>query len=128
MTAAAPLARRAGGTLARVARSPLTLWVCFVLAHLWLGLLNLVGPGNPLGDVTLVYRFWVDEALVNDFWVGIDSRWVYPIVAFVPMLLARIAGALLYAGTWLTMVMLLNVVAFGVLTAWGRRRQNTAIG
>ncbi|MFZ2963124.1 MAG: hypothetical protein WA006_00375, partial [Rhodoglobus sp.] len=32
------------------------------------------------------------------------------------------------ASTWLTMVMLLNVVAFGVLTGWGRSRERVAAG
>ena len=110
----------------RVARSSFTLWAAFVLAHLWLGLLNLYGPGYPMGDVTSVYKFWVDQLVVNDFQVGIDSQWVYPIVAFVPMLAALVFGSTLYASTWLSIVMLLNVTAFGTLTGWGRRRDRNA--
>ena len=111
-------------TALRVARSSFTLWAAFILAHLWLGLLNLYGPGYPMGDVTSVYKFWVDQLVVNDFQVGIDSLWVYPIVAFVPMLAALAFGSTLYASTWLSIVMLLNVTAFGVLTGWGRRRDH----
>lgn len=112
----------------RVAGSSFTLWVAFVLAHLWLGLLNLYGPAYPMGDVTSVYKFWVDQLVINDFQVGIDSQWVYPILAFVPMVAALAFGSTLYGSTWLSMVMLLNVAAFGTLTGWGRRRNHNAIG
>ena len=110
----------------RVARSPFTLWAAFVLAHLWLGLLNLYGPGYPMGDVTSVYKFWVEQLLVSEFQVGVDSQWVYPIVAFVPMVLSHAFGATLYGSTWLSIVMLLNVAAFGTLTGWGRHRDHNA--
>jgi hypothetical protein len=111
-----------------MSRNPFLLWVAFILAHLWLGLLNLYGPGYPMGDVTAVYKFWVDQAVTNDFYVGIDSQWVYPIVALVPMLLAFTFGSTFYASTWLSIVMVLDCVAFGVLTGWGRKREHTAIG
>ena len=111
-----------------LSRNPFLLWAAFILAHLWLGLLNLYGPGYPMGDVTAVYKFWVDQAVVNDFYVGIDSQWVYPIVAFVPMMLAFAFGSTFYASTWLSMIMVLDAVAFGVLTGWGRKREHTAIG
>lgn len=111
-----------------VARSSFTLWVVFVLVHLWLGLLNLYGPGYPMGDVTSVYKFWVDQLVVNDFQVGIDSQWVYPILAFVPMIASLAFGPTLYGSTWLSIVMLLNVVAFGTLTDWGRRRDHNVAG
>lgn len=113
---------------AALARNPFVLWAAFVLVHLWLGLLNFYAPGLPLGDVTLVYKFWMDQAIVANFWVGIDSVWVYPIVALVPMLAAYAFGPDFYASTWLTMVMLLNVVAFGVLTGWGRSRERAVAG
>ena len=111
-----------------VFRSPITVWVAFVLAHLWLGMLNLYAPGLPLGDVTIVYRFWVDQASrrllgrhrqrlgVPDRRARADAR--------SPMAF----GPDLYASTWLTMVMLLNAVAFGFVTGWGRSRERVARG
>jgi len=113
---------------AALARNPFLLWAAFVAAHLWLGLLNFYAPGLPMGDVTLVYKFWIDQALVANFWVGIDSVWVYPIVALLPMLAAAAFGPELYASTWLTMVMILNAIAFGVLTGWGRSRDRVVAG
>ena len=107
--------------------SPILLWAAFILVHLWLGALNLYGPGLPLGDVTIVYRFWTDQALLANYWVGIDSSWVYPIVALVPMLISRIFGAELMPGTWLGLVLVLDIVAFGLLTDWGRTRRNFVV-
>ncbi len=107
---------------------PILLWAAFILAHLWLGALNLFGPGLPFGDVTIVYRFWTDQAVISNFWVGIDSSWVYPIVALVPMLIARVFGPELLPNSWLGLVLVLDIVAFGVLTGWGRIRRNFAVG
>lgn len=117
----------AGGVILTIVRNPAMVWVAFVLVHLWLGLLNLYAPGLPLGDVTLVYRHWVENGFTADFWVGIDAPWVYPIVALVPMMIAGLFGFDQFASTWLTMVMLLNAVAFGFVTGWGRSRERTAI-
>ncbi len=125
MTDAPSAAARIGGLLLAVVRHPLTVWIAFVAVHLWLGLLNLFAPGLPLGDVQFVYTFWIDQAR-SGVWVGIDTVWVYPIVALVPMLAASLAGMEQYAATWLTMIMLLNAVAFGFLTGWGRSRERIA--
>ncbi len=116
----APFRERVSTILSEVARHPLSAWLAFVFVHLWLGVLALFGPGLPLGDVTLVYRFWMEQALDSGVWVGIDTMWVYPVLALVPMLLAAVAGLEAYAGAWLSMVMILNAVAFGVLRGFGR--------
>lgn len=110
-----------------IATSPALLWSAFVLVHLWLGAVNLFGPGVPLGDVSIVYRFWTDQGIISHYWVGIDVPWVYPIVALVPMLAARAFGVAQYSATWLAMIMLLDAVAFAVIIGWGHRRQNSGI-
>ncbi len=112
----------------RVFGSPATVWGAFILVHLWLGLLNLYAPGLPMGDVTIVYKFWIEQALGAQFWVGLDGVWVYPIVAIVPMLLAAALGLDQYGSTWLSLVMVLNAVALGVLTGWGRSRERVGVG
>ncbi len=129
------------GWIRAVACAPLTVWVAFIAAHLVLGLLNLYAPGYPLGDVVSVYKFWSDQVVVAGYWVGIDSGWVYPVVAIVPMLAAQalypvaselpaMAGTTsepwLYASTWLALVFLLDLAAFGMLTRWGRARERIA--
>lgn len=126
----------------RALHSPLVLWCAFVLVHLVLGLLNMFSDGYPLGDMS-VYKFWVDQAVVSDYWVGVDAPWVYPIGAIVPMLIARLAypiaaaipafatstvGVGLYSSSWLSLVLVLDLVAFGVLTGWGRRNDRLNVG
>jgi len=126
MTVDAPAPSRLRALAGGIASNQLVLWSAFILVHLVLGLINLFDEHLPMGDVTLVYRFWVQQAIVADFWVGIDSSWVYPILALVPMLLAYAFGPELYASTWLTIVLVLDVAAFGFLTSWGRAPQRVA--
>ncbi len=110
-------------------RSPIALWAGFVLAHLWLGMLALYAPGQPIGDVTSVYKFWIfDYAFEGYGWVGIDTVWVYPILAIVPMIAAAALGPDLYASTWLSIVMVADAVAFAALLAVGRRHGATHVG
>ena len=105
-----------------ILRHPLALWAGFVLTHLGLGMLALYAPGQPLGDVTLVYKFWiVDYAFAGHGWVGIDTVWVYPILAIVPMIAAAAFGPELYASTWLTLVMIVDAIAFAAVVTIGRR-------
>jgi hypothetical protein len=101
-----------------LARRRLALWPAFLIVHLWLGAANVIGNEHPLGDVTLVYKFWVQLGLDSHYWVGIDGAWVYPIVAIVPMLLAWAFGPDAYAFTWLALVTVLDAVAFGYLVGW----------
>ena len=109
------------GTVAAWARHPAILWVAFLAVHTWLSALNLYGYGLPLGDVTIVYTFWVDRFVSDGYLVGIDSAWVYPILAIVPMFAALIAGFDNYALAWLGLMTLLNAAAFGTLIGWRPR-------
>ena len=106
----------------------LILWCVFILVHLSLGLVNIYGPGLPMGDVTLVYKMWTDQAAVQNDLVGINGPWVYPILALIPMVLAASFGPSLYASTWLSLVMILNGIALGALTGWGRTARNVGAG
>ena len=112
--------------LRREGKNPVALWSTFILTHLWLGLLNLYADGLPLGDVTIVYKFWTDQVFIADFWVGIHSAWVYPILAIFPMLAAEAFGPAMYASTWLSMVMVLDAVGFAAIIGWGRTSRNSA--
>ncbi len=112
-------ARTRDALLAFSAR-PIPLWIAFVLVHLWLGAVNLRGPGWPLGDVVSVYPFWAQQGLEAGYWQGIHAPWVYPILAIVPMLLSVAFGAGWAASVWLGMMMALNALALAVLTDAGR--------
>lgn len=118
MTDAADSLRPPVSVVRSVVGNRVTLWIGFVAVHFWLGMLALFGPGFPLGDVVVVYKQWIDQVVVNDFWVGIDAPWVYPVVAIVPMLAAFALGPDLYGSTWISIVMLLDAVAFASITGW----------
>ena len=127
MTDAADSPRPRASLPRAVATSRVTLWAAFIAVHVWLGMLNLYGPGFPIGDVTLVYKLWTDQIVLDNYWVGIDSAWVYPVVAIVPMLAAFAFGPALYASTWLTIVMLLDAVAFAAITGWVTSRDRASV-
>lgn len=107
-------------------RHPGVLWVAFLAVHAWLIGLNLYAYGLPLGDVTIVYTFWVDRLVSHGYTVGIDSAWVYPILALVPMLLALVAGPDNYGVSWLLLVSVLNAAAFGTLLGWRSPQRSVA--
>jgi hypothetical protein len=108
----------------RRAAAPRTLlWVGFGLVHLVLVALSFLAPGWPLGDVEKVYAEWATGAVVGHTIVGIDTGFVYPILAFVPILASLAFGRALYAATWLGIVVLLNGVAFASLLGRGRNRR-----
>lgn len=109
------------------AGSAVSLWIAFAAVHLWLGYLNLYGPGLPMGDVTYVYLFWVERGVLGDQWVGIDTSWVYPLLALVPMLAAYVFGPALYGTTWLTIVMALNAVALISIIGVEERARRAAV-
>jgi hypothetical protein len=123
MTDAGPLPRVERGRLATLATNPILLWGGFVVVHFWLGLLGLAGPGLPLGDVTFVYKFWVQHGIASQQWVGLDTPWVYPIVALLPMIAAYAFGPAVYDGTWLSLVMVIDAAGFAVIMAFGRDRR-----
>jgi hypothetical protein len=111
---------------ARVAAHPAVLWSTFVLVHLVVGHAALTGPNQPMGDVWSVYRTWMQQGVGGGDWVGVDRPWVYPLLAAVPMLLARVGGDAHYGQAWLTIVLLLDAGAFAVLTGGLRGRRHVA--
>jgi hypothetical protein len=94
--------------------------------HALLVVLSLVGSGNPLVDVTDVYRPWAVDAVSGGPLVGIETDWVYPILALVPILLPLVGGASGYAVSWLLLVCLLDAVAFAVLVGRGTSPRRVA--
>jgi len=113
-------------TVAGAARHPIVLWIAFLIVHIWLGWLCLNADGLPLGDVTLVYKPWAQQAETGMAVVGITAPWVYPPLALVPIMMPLLVGAAQYAGGWLTMVLLFDAAAFAVLTVNRGRRATAA--
>ena len=108
------------GRLRRLATGPGGLVVAFLVVHLVLGAIGLTDPrGQVLGDINGVYRFWMDYWRDRGVLVGIDTTWVYPIVALVPMVIAYALGDGPYATVWLVLVTALDA---GALALLARRR------
>ena len=103
---------------------PVLMWFAFGLISLWLGWQGYVAEAVPYGDVSFVYEFWAGQAAGGAGIVGIDSQWVYPVVALVPILLPLVAGPGLYPFGWIVLVSLLNSGAFAYLlySAQGTQR------
>ncbi|RLP76090.1 DUF2029 domain-containing protein [Mycetocola tolaasinivorans] len=95
-------------------------WAIFVLVHLWAFWLALTSSGYPLGDVTIVYLPWSQQAVSGGSIVGIDVPWVYPVLALLPMIPPLAFGPELYAVGWLVMCSVLNAIAYAVLLGNGR--------
>ncbi|MGV8913628.1 MAG: glycosyltransferase 87 family protein [Rhodoglobus sp.] len=110
------------------ASGALALGLTFIAVHLVLGLLNLSAPGLPLGDVTIVYARWAEQASESGIVVGVDMAWVYPLLALAPILASVTFGIEHIAATWLVLVVVMNVVALGFLTQWGRSHRGIVVG
>ena len=49
-------------------------------------------PNSPMGDLTFAYQPWVDQFFASGQLLGVSAPWVYPFLAFAPMLLAELAS------------------------------------
>lgn len=91
------------------------LWSAFGLVSIWLGWQGFVAEAVPYGDVSFVYEFWANNATHGATVVGIDTPWVYPVAALVPIMLPLVAGGGNYALGWIMLVTALNAGAFAYL-------------
>ncbi len=115
------------------------LWIAFAVVHVGVAVLGWFMPNQPMGDVYLVYEKWsgawfqggwygvgADDAPQYIGLVGIDTPWVYPQLALIPMLLAWIPGWLVsYTPGWAVMVVAVDAAAFAVLVGRGRSSGRT---
>jgi len=104
-----------GRIVSTLAQRRVVLWTAFAVVHLVVAWVALAGPDQSLGDVRTVYRSWMDDFVSGGDRVGIDVAWVYPLLAAVPMLIARLGGSTDYATVWLLVVIALDAIAFAVL-------------
>lgn len=113
------------------------LWGAFLLVHLLVAAMGWVYPSQPMGDVVLVYEPWSASALGGGAVVGITETWVYPQLALVPMLLAKllsmplipvlgVSGA--YVVAWAGLVTALDALAFAVLVRRSPSRARALAG
>ncbi|BDZ44289.1 glycosyltransferase 87 family protein [Naasia aerilata] len=112
------------GSARRIVTGALGAWIAFAAVHLVLAEINLHDTVHlPFGDVVGVYRFWMDYAAANGVLVGIDTSWVYPVGALLPLGFAYLFGSDAYGVVWLVLVTMLDAVAFHALL---RRRPAAA--
>lgn len=102
----------------RIGTRPAVVWAAFALVHAWLTLLGVVvAAASSFHDVDL-YRWWMYQALDLGQWPVLDTPWVYPVVAVVPMLLPALLTTTSTAGYalgWCAMVIALDGVATAAL-------------
>ena len=105
-------------------RPPFSLWDALVPVHAWLGWQGFIAESVPYGDVTFVYSFWAHQALAGGPLVGIDTQWVYPILAIVPIVIPTLGGLVAgatYPYAWIVLVVLIDAAAFSLLIgSWKR--------
>lgn len=113
------------------------LWAVFLAAHVLIAALGWIYPSQPMGDVVLVYEPWSAAALGGGAIVGITETWVYPQLALVPMLVAKILSVPLipvlgisgaYLVAWAVLMTALAAIAFGILLGRSPSRARRAAG
>lgn len=104
-----------------------TVWIFFAVIHVGFlaRLLPFITSGGVLSDIRL-YREWAYQALNDGVWQGIDTAWVYPVGALVPMLLATVFGAQLYQLAWFLLFAVLNAVGVAALVRTRSEHRFTA--
>lgn len=78
--------------------------------------------GEAYSD-TFIYRDWTSAGFRDENLSGGPSPWVYPVLALMPMAIAGLAGPGPFFFLWVLMITVLDGLAVGKLTAWGRRRE-----
>lgn len=106
----------------RVRRHPRSIWWAFWALHgaVALALTPLMLAGGTSGDLPL-YRRWATAALHGGAWPVLDTPWVYPAGALVPVVLPNVLGEQFYQAVWLVLLTTLNGVSLWLLTDRGRR-------
>ena len=99
------------------------LWVAFAAVQLALVLLARYAPGWALGDVDRAYADWARAVIAGRAIPGLQTDFVYPVLALVPMLVSALGGLRDgFAVAWLIQVVVVNALAFAILVGRGRSR------
>lgn len=109
-------------TVQRTFRRPRALLWTFIGVHLLFLVLQLplIINGQVLSDIQY-YRQWALEGINHGVWPGITVKWVYPVAALAPMLIALALGPYLYQLSWFLLLTVINAAAVAALTGRGRR-------
>lgn len=91
----------------------------FVFVHLALVAFAATAPNLPVGDVSILYRSWMEAGRSSGTWIGISEPSVYPVLAAVPMLIASVIGMQHFTLGWLGLMTVIDGVA--MLLLWRSR-------
>lgn len=87
--------------------------------HALLAILALPSVSDAYGDVLTVYPFWVEQGLGAEGrpgqWLGVDEPWVYPLLAWAPILASSAFGTAALPLVWMLLVTALDAVALALL-------------
>ncbi len=72
-----------------------------------------------MGDLTLAYEPWFNQVVQGHVMLGINSDWVYPFLALLPILLAGFLGTGNYVAGWLLLQFATLVIALAFLILGG---------
>lgn len=96
------------------------LLICATLVEAWLCFAGLYGVGNPMGDLSLAYEPWVARVLDGHLLLGISTPWVYPVLALVPIFLAKFVGFGILVPGWLVLQYLTLLTVLLLLVNFGK--------
>jgi hypothetical protein len=105
-----------------------SIWLLLIgglFAHLWLIYSGLHGTGTPMGDILYAYQPWVQFMIDSHKLLGINSDWVYPYPAMVPMWASVLINPNDFQAGWLTIITCLDLVLIAMIANFGRRDENT---
>ncbi len=106
-----------------------SIWLLLIgglFAHLWLIYTGLHGIGTPMGDILYAYQPWVQFMIDSHKLLGINSDWVYPYPAMIPMWASALINPNDFQAGWLTIITVLDLLLIAMIANFGRRDENTA--
>lgn len=115
----------------RTPRKPFeSIWLLLIaglFAHLWLTYTGLRSPSTPMGDILFAYQPWVQFMIDSQKLLGINSDWVYPYPAMIPMWASALINPNDFQAGWLTIVTILNLLLVAMIANLGRRNADSAL-
>lgn len=87
-------------------------------------MLTFVFQGQAFSD-TNIYRDWAAAGFPQDVQ---PSPWVYPIIGLLPIWISGLFGPGPFLAVWVLLTAVLNGLALGVLTRWGRSQAGIRAG
>lgn len=81
----------------------------------------LFSTGKAFSD-TYIYRDWAEESARQGKWLGINENWVYPTLAFIPLIISNCLGKNIFLALWLIVIIILNFTALFIIIYNNKQR------